>query len=103
MGDPDYGRLQQRRSQNRACSHALISDKVFEIKKEIPVKPFAAQVAPSALSERNHHAYISSSQAVSVRPRSIADAIAGANDRSCLGAVGDAGDRWSDQPGRVRE
>src|SRR3981081_4006264 len=99
MCDPDYGRLQQRRSQNRACSHALISDKVFEIKKEIPVKPFAAQVAPSALSERNHHAYISSSQAVSVRPRSIAYA----NDRSCLGAVGDAGDRWSDQLGRIRQ
>src|SRR6266849_863412 len=101
MRYPDYGRLQQRRSQTRSCSHALISDKVLEIKKEIPAKTFAAQVAPSALSERNHHAYISSSQAVSIRPRSIA--YADANDRSCPGAVGDAGDRWSDQPGRVRE
>ena len=49
------------------------------------------------LSERPHHAYIPSSQAISVCPRPISC------DRSCMGAVGDAGDRWSDHPRRVRQ
>jgi Sigma-54 interaction domain len=49
------------------------------------------------LSERHHHAYIPSSQAISVCPRPISW------ERSCVGAVGNAGDRWGDHPRRVRQ